>query len=167
MNTLKNTFAILFILILTISCSNNDDSSSAPTTPTADYFFKAKIDGAQYTANALQVVAGITGSSRKTLSVICATSTGNFDFNLNKAGTIETGTYTVGNLDDDIFFNMYYGNMTTTSFAADVCDCDGTLTITAISATEVSGTFSFTAKKAGQCSQPAKVISEGSFKSRM
>lgn len=166
MKTLLKIFAILFISLVTISCSNDDDNSSVPT-PTTDYFFKAKIDGVQYTANAIQVIAGITGSSRKTLSVICATSTGSFEFNLNKAGAIETGTYTVGNLDDDIFFDMYYGNMTTTSFAADVCDCDGTLTITAISPTEVSGTFSFTAKKAGQCSQPAKVISEGSFKSRM
>lgn len=166
MKTLKNTFVLLFISLLTISCSNDDDDSSVPT-PTTDYFFKAKIDGVQYTANAIQVIAGITGSSRKTLSVICATSTGNFDFNLNKVGEIETGTYVVGNLDDNIFFDMYYGNMTTTSFAADVCDCDGTLTITAISATEVSGTFSFTAKKAGQCDQPAKVITEGSFRCRI
>jgi Family of unknown function (DUF6252) len=166
MKTQLKTFAILFISLITISCSNDDDNTGT-STPTQDYFFKAKIDGVQYTANSMQVIAGITGSSSKTLSILCATSTGSFDFNLNKVGTIETGTYTVGNLDDDIFFDMYYGNMTTTSFAADVCDCDGTLTITAISATEVSGTFSFTAKKAGQCSQPAKVISEGSFKSRM
>lgn len=43
MKTLKNTFAILFLTILTFSCSNNDDAPAPPAQnqpPGSDYFLE-------------------------------------------------------------------------------------------------------------------------------
>ena len=53
MKTIIKTIAILFVSILTFSCSNDDDDVAAQNqTPTTDYFLKAKIDGVQYQTDA-------------------------------------------------------------------------------------------------------------------
>ena len=162
MKTLKTTFAILIITLFSISCSKSDDSST-PTTPAADYFLKAKIDGVQYQTDAAFRVLASTDIETITITSVLADNQ-NFELEIYNFLGIGTYTYPVDNM------SLLYGDASseTAIWRNDVCpSTTGTVTITAISTTEVSGTFSFTGKRTGNCAEAPKVITEGSFKSKI
>jgi hypothetical protein len=164
MKTLKQTLAILFILLLTSSCSNNDDDpqTTIPQT-TADYFLKAKVNGVQYTATSAQTNATKIGSgATTTITINSSVASKNFKFTL--IGTPATGTFTLN-------YNSSNGEMgyveSSLNYSTLICpDNTGTLIITAVSNTEIEGTFNFVAKSSTICSDAAKTITEGSFKSK-
>lgn len=162
MKTILKTIAILFITSLTISCGSNDN----PATPTSNYFLKAKIDGVQYqTDAALRVLSNSSADRIQITSVL----SDNRSFELQIDRPTGIGTYSVPTPSGvNYVLRMQYSDATsaTSVWRTDACSAtSGTLTITALSATEISGTFSFVGKRTGSCSDPAKVITEGSFKS--
>lgn len=165
MKILKKIFAILFISIVTISCNNNDDNSETPT-PTANYFLKAKIDGVQYETDAAFRVLSTDDNDRITITSVLSD---NRNFKLQIDRPIGIGTYSYpAPSSEEYVLRLEYGDATaaTALWRTGACSgTTGTLTITALSATEVSGTFSFTGKRTSFCSDPAKLITEGSFKS--
>ena len=169
MKTIIKTIAILFVSILTFSCSNDDDDVAAQNqTPTTDYFLKAKIDGVQYqTDAAFRVLTSTSNDKIKITSVL----SDNRNFELQIDRPIGTGTYNYpAPSTEEYVLRMEYGDATSSTalWRTGACSATtGTLTITALSATEVSGTFSFTGKRTSFCSDPAKLITEGSFKSQI
>jgi hypothetical protein len=165
MKTLLKIFATLFISLLTISCSNDDDDSSVPT-PTTDYFFKAKIDGVQYETDAAFRVLSNSSADRIKITSILSDNR-NFELQIDRPTGIGTYTYPMPS-GVDYVLRMEYGDATSATALWRTGACSGTtgtLTITALSATEISGNFSFTGKRTSFCSDPAKLITEGSFKS--
>lgn len=169
MKTIKQFFAILIITLLTISCSHSDSNSSATPTPSAtDYFLKAKIDGVQYTADASHVIGGETtgGSGRITINSIGSNQS--FIFTIDYPTASGTGTYSRPVPSGMSYILRLEYDEAGSGYLSGDCGTTGTLVITAISATEVSGTFSFIGKKGLNCAVPSnKVITEGSFKVRI
>ena len=161
----KNTFALLLVAILTFSCGNNDEPNPTNPATTFDYFLKAKVDGVQYDAGPGRVLAAKT-TDRLTIS---STMPDNRNFELIINRPTGTGTYTYPEPSGaDYSIRMSYSEATSATSIWRVNSCSaatGTLTISTLSTTEVSGTFSFTGKRTSFCSDPAKIITEGSFKS--
>ena len=170
MKTIKTTFAILIITIFTFSCSNNDEvlSPAQNQPPASNYFFKAKIDGVQYTASAAHVLAG-SSTDRITITSVISDNR-NFELQISRPTGLGTYNYPLPS-GSDYVLRMSYGDASSATAIWRTGTCasttSGTLTITAISATEISGTFSFTGKRTSFCSDPAKQITEGSFKSQI
>ena len=158
-------FAILIITLLSFSCSKSDDSST-PATPTADYFLKAKIDGVQYQTDAAYRVLASNTDDRITITSILSDGR-NFEIIVDYP--TGTGDYSFpAPITSSYFGSLKYGDTSATNAIWGTNGCPGTtgtLTITALSMTEISGTFSFTGKKTGNCADAPKVITEGSFKS--
>ncbi len=169
MKLLIKTFRILFISLLTLSCSNNDDAPTQNQLPaTTDYFLKAKIDGVQYQTDAsFRVLSSSSADRIKITSVL----SDNRNFELQIDRPTGTGIYTYPmSLGADYVLRMEYGDATaaTAIWRTGACSgTTGTITITALSASEISGTFSFSGKRTSFCSDAGKVISEGSFKSQI
>ncbi len=166
MKIMKRTFAILTLALVTFSCSKDDAPAIPLLPPTADYFLKAKIDGNQYQTDApFRVLAG-RNDDRLTINSVLAD---NRNFELKISGVITAGTYNYPAApSDDYSLSLSYddGSSASSIWRTGVCTgTTGTLTITSYSATEVSGTFSFTGKRTGSCADAAKSITEGSFKS--
>jgi Family of unknown function (DUF6252) len=168
MKTIKTTFAILFIAILSFSCSNNDESPAPAQSqqPTTDYYLKAKIDGVQYQTDAAFRVLSNNINDRITIASVLSDNR-NFELQIDRP--IGTGTYNYpAPTTEEYVLRMEYGDATaaTALWRTGACTgTTGTLTITTLSATEISGTFSFTGKRTSFCADPAKLITEGSFKS--
>jgi Family of unknown function (DUF6252) len=164
MKTILKTIAILFITSLTISCSSNDNPATPP--PTSNYFLKAKIDGVQYQTDAAFRVLSNSSVDRIQITSVLSDNR-SFELQIDRPTGI--GTYSVPTPSGvNYVLRMQYSDATsaTSVWRTDACSgTTGTLTITALSATEISGTFSFVGKRTGSCSDPAKVITEGSFKS--
>ena len=167
MKILKNTFALLLVTILTFSCGNDDAPPPAQNQPpaTSDYFFKAKVDGVQFEAIAPRVLANNT-NNRITITSILPNDR-NFELQIDRPTGIGTYAYPMPS-GADYVLRLEYGDATAATAIWRTAACSGTtgtLTITALSATEVSGTFSFTGKRTSFCTDAAKIITEGSFKS--
>ena len=170
MKIIQNTSALLLVTLITFSCSGDDEGPSPAQnhTPVSDYFFKAKIDGVQYTASAAQVLSGSSTDKITIGSVI----SDNRNFELQIVRPTGLGTYNYpAPATADYVLRMSYGDASSTTAIWRIGTCasttSGALTITALSATEISGTFSFTGKRTSSCSDPAKEITEGSFKSQI
>jgi hypothetical protein len=164
MKTLLKTFAILFISLITISCSNSNNDTSNPQnpTPSSDYFFKAKIDGVTYNHTGPSVAASpkSNGGIRILSSIV---GVGSFNFEIDNVRT--AGTYPSSSVGGAPFARMSYGDGTGASFAPGFCGNTGQLIITSRTATEVVGTFTLTVTPlSGTCPRPTKVITEGSFR---
>ncbi|WP_310556154.1 hypothetical protein [Flavobacterium sp.] len=165
MKTLKNTFVILLIAVLAFSCGNDDAPAPAPT-PTFDYFLRAKVDGVQYQTDAAFRVLSNNNNDRITITSVLADNR-NFKIQIDRPIGTVTYSYPAPSTEEYVL-RMEYGDASSATALWRTGTCSGTtgtLTITALSATEISGTFSFTGKRTGFCSDPAKVITEGSFKS--
>jgi hypothetical protein len=167
MKSLKNTFSILSIVFLTFACSkNNDEAPAQNQPPTSEYFLKAKIDGVQYQTDASFRVLSNNNNDRITITSVIADNR-NFKIQIDRPIGTVTYSYPAPSTEEYVL-RMEYGHATSATALWRTGTCSGTtgtLTITALSATEISGTFSFTGKRTGFCSDPAKVITEGSFKS--
>ena len=170
MKIIQNTFALLLVTLITFSCSSGDEgpSPAQTQTPASNYFFKAKIDGVQYTASAAQV---LSGSSTDKITVTSVTSD-NRNFELQIVRPTGLGIYIYpAPATANYVLRMSYGDASSATAIWKIGTCasttSGNVTITALSATEISGTFSFTGKRTSSCSDPAKQIAEGSFKSQI
>ena len=165
MKTLKTKIAILFIILLTFSCGNDDEPNPANPITTFDYFLKAKIDGVQYDAVPGQVLAA-NNTDRLTISSAIPDNR-NFELIIIRPTGIGTYTYPAPAAADYVI-RMSYSDASSATSIWIVNSCSaatGTITISALSTTEVSGTFSFTGKRTSFCTDAAKIITEGSFKS--
>jgi heat shock protein HslJ len=159
MKTIKNTFAIFMITLLTISCSKSDDT--AMPTPSNDNFIKAKIDGVDCMVTGNAATGAQNSIAFDFRSDISGGGTG-MDFSI--LGQANVGTYnftysnvsTVGRLNYRLNNDIYSSGICNTS--------SGTLTITAKNGKTIEGTFSFTGKKILGCAQAQKTITNGSFK---
>lgn len=172
MKLLKNIFAILLVTLFTVSCGGDDDNETSQTTPTpiaptTGAFMKAKIDGVDYNADAIRVLAGFT-TDKITVSSVLADNR-NFEIVLNYI--TEAGTYTIPTPADKAYsLKLVYGegNVSSSLFSAGACTgTTGTLVITSLTGGKIAGTFSFTAKKAGGCSAAPRAITEGSFRAQL
>ncbi len=165
MKTLKNTFAILIIALIAISCNNNDDApapSAQNQPPGSEYFFRANVAGVAYNHNGITAAATpkSNGGIRIASSII---GVGSFDFEIDNVRT--AGTFPSSTVGGVPFVRMSYGNGTGPVFSPGACGTTGQLIITSRTATEVVGTFSMTVTPSnGVCPRPTTVITEGSFR---
>ncbi len=164
MKTLKNTFAILFITILILSCSNSDDETPQNQTPVgSDYFFRAKVNAVVYDATSAQTNATKIGSGATT-TITINSAVGGKSFKFTLIGTPATGSFPLNYESSNGDLGYVENSM---NYSTLICpDNSGILTITALNSTSIEGTFSFVAKSSTICSDLAKTVTEGSFKSR-
>jgi len=156
MKNIKTIFAILFIALATISCSNDDDSSEPIT---EGYFFKAKIDGVQFSATIPEFGASKSGN---TITIACVQGIHKFQLKINNLIDNGVGTYTIPATTANSI-NLTYENDVVVYMSGN-CSTTGILTITSVTANEISGTFSYFGGNSDDCSLPQKNITEGSFK---
>jgi hypothetical protein len=167
MKTLKKTFTLLITILFTISCSKSDNSSETPATSNSDYFFNATVDGGTpFQAKGAQVLAGKTISATPRITITSSIAgVGNFQIILDNP--VGVSTYNIGTVGYTLKFEHGVAGESTGYSSYSCSGLSGTLNITALSDTEISGTFSFTAKKGGSCGVAAKQITNGSFKSKL
>ena len=159
---------ILFITIFTISCGGSDD---APSPPVTDYFMRAKIDGVQFEALAPRILAGRT-ADRITITAALP-DLRNFEIYIDDYPSNPVGSYTIPATSGTTYSaSLRFGDGTSIFSAVSCCGLEcaigtrGNLEITSISATEISGTFSFIGTQtSGTCPRLKKIVTEGSFKS--
>lgn len=177
MRTIKHfSFAIVLALTTILSsCSSSDSGSgggfSGPATGT---FVKANAAGSNFLAEGNLATGGFNSGN---LVLQGTTMTGkSIDIQLYAVdGTLETGTYNVNstNTDDNHVGSLTFVDVNISTFAVATyssmnCDnANGTITITAVDATKIEGTFSFTGKEVKQdesCNGATKSITNGSFR---
>jgi hypothetical protein len=158
MKKIKTIFAILFIVLLTISCSNDDDSS---TQTIEGYFFKAKINGNPFSATIPEFGASKSGNI---ITIACVQGIHKFQLKITNPIDNGVGAYTIPTTSNTII--LTYENDVVVYISGN-CSTTGNLNITAIENNqigEISGTFSFTAGNSDDCALPQINITEGSFK---
>ncbi len=163
MKSLFKTFAFLLVAILTFSCSKDEETPAIAGQPTTNTnFIRATIDGVAYEAPVTQIMAdqntvawnfrsdivgGVSGIGLD-FSVIGQASLGTYSFNTTNVSTVGRLNYKSP--------DIYSTGICTGSI--------GTLTITAKNGSTIEGTFSFTGKTFLGCSNPAKSITNGTFR---
>lgn len=155
--------AILLITIFTISCSNNDDDNSTTPTPApSNSFIRCKIDGVAYEAPVANILADQNEVAWNFRSDISGGVSGvGLDFSIN--GQAAVGTYTFNTTNVTTVGRLNYRSPDI--YSSGICTgSNGSLTITAKNGNAIEGTFSFTGKTFLGCSNPAKSITEGTFK---
>ncbi|GEM_PF-3417109 len=170
MKNLKNTIVkvmlvafTIFSISLTTSCSSDDETPQNQTPVGSDYFFRAKVNTVSYDATAAQTNATKIGSGATT-TITINSAIGGKSFKFTLIGTPATGTYPLD-------YNSSNGDLgyveSSLNYSTLICpDNSGTLTITTLNSTSIEGTFNFVVKSSTICSDAAKTITEGSFKSR-
>jgi hypothetical protein len=132
------------------------DCKNEATGPTADTMF-ATIDGASWSA------ATITGTLEGDRLTIRGESTGGESIEITTVATM-TGTQTIGGFAGDHLTFVLTDQLTTRSWRAFTANGSGTLTLTRLSATRVSGTFSFTSLPTpGSTASGNRVAASGTF----
>ena len=162
MKTIKTTFAIFTILIFAIACSSSDDNPLLEPQPTANDFLMARVNGEQYNATGILVTASRKSNGGVQIFTTIATGT-QFQIHLDNVAAI--GTYPTTSVAGSPFSRMaVVTGSPATIYEAGECGTSGILTITSISSTQISGTFSFTGTTIGSaCPRPTVTITEGSF----
>lgn len=162
MKTLQKIFVILFISLLTISCSNDDDNSTTPTPTPSTSFIRCKIDGVAYEAPVANILADQNSVAWNFRSDISDGVSGiGLDFSIN--GQAAVGTYTFNTTNVTTVGRLNYRSPDI--YSSGICTgSNGILTITAKNGNTIEGTFSFTGKTFLGCANPAKSITEGTFR---
>lgn len=165
MKTIKTTFAIFTILIFGIACSSDSSSGDNPLLqpqPTAADFLMAKVNGTPYNANGFQVTA--SRKSNGGVQIFSTLGTGT-QFQIHVDNVAAVGSYPTTSTAGNPFSRMaVVTGSPAVLYEAGECGTSGLLTITSISATAISGTFSFTGTTIGStCPRPTVTITEGSF----
>jgi hypothetical protein len=163
--TFRNTFAILIMTLLSMSCSNSDDNpipNPTPTPTSSANFLRCKIDGVAYEAPIANIIADQNTVAWNIRSDISGGASGvGFDFSIK--GQAAVGTYTFNMSNAPAVGRLNYKSPDI--YSSGICSTsNGTLTITAKNGKTIEGTFSFSGKAFLGCSNPAKVITEGTFK---
>lgn len=162
MKTLKNTFAILLIALLSISCSNDDDNPADTTTPVVvnDNYIRCNIDGIAYAVSGAAVTGAQNSLAFDFRSDISSSGIG-MDFSI--LGQAAVGTYSPNYSNASAVGRLNYRSPDI--YSSGICSTSsGTLTITAKNGKTIEGTFSFTGKKIAGCTSAAKTITNGTFK---
>lgn len=152
--------AITFLSISIIaSCSKEDAPAPTNPLPTANTnFIRALIDGVAYEATGAQV----TTLSDATAFNINSDASGT-GFALSIMGVPSVGSYSLTNSNGSTVGQLRYKSPDL--YLTAKCSGSGTLTITAKNGNIIEGTFSFTGYKfIGLCSEPTKLITNGTFK---
>lgn len=150
----KTVLFLLFITIVSSSCSSDDDSN-----PGQDgYYLTAKVDGADYSTDFVTISAFQDNTDIYLISGVGEESS--FGFSLESPVSI--GTFSATTSEDIVLFYQVINPYAVWS-ATEVAG-SGTITITENSASYVKGTFSFTG--ANPADDTLKVITEGKFKAQ-
>lgn len=152
MKTLILLVACCFVVLT--GCSSSDNS----TNTTSTYSMKAKIDGAAFDATAL--VSGVY--THNSLTVIGKASDGR-QISLVFSGPAAGKTYTMTDAGESGATLMMSATVTDSYFAGNGVGT-GSITITAFSSTEASGTFTFSCING---SMGTKSVTEGTFKVKL
>jgi hypothetical protein len=162
MKTLQKIFVILFISLLTISCSNDDDNSTTTTPTPSTSYIRCKIDGVAYEAPVANILADQNSVAWNFRSDISDGVSGiGLDFSVN--GQAAVGTYTFNTTNVTTVGRLNYRSPDI--YSSGICTgSNGILTITAKNGNTIEGTFSFTGKTFLGCANPAKSITEGTFR---
>lgn len=155
MKNLKIICALLFTTFTFLSCSSDDNSS----TVTEGYFFKAKIDGASFSANVPEFGASKTGN---VITIACVQGIHKFQLKINNILDDGVGTYTIPASTANTIVLTYENDVVV--YESGICGSAGSLTITSINSNVITGTFTFSADNTDDCTQPQKNITQGSFR---
>ncbi len=163
MKTLKNTFVILLITLLSISCSNNDNNPAVTTQPPVvinDNYIRCNIDGVAYAVSG----AAITGAQNSiAFDFRSDISGGGIGMDFSLSGQAAVGTYSPNYLNASATGRLNYRSPDI--YSSGICSTSsGTLIITTKNGKTIEGTFSFTGKKIAGCTSAAKTITNGTFK---
>ena len=170
MKNLK-TLAILLVSVIITSCSKSDEPepTPAPLPATNGSFIRATVDGVAFTSAIFGVETTVvnrvgTGSSR--LITLLGGNAIVSTMNIAIEGVTAPGTYVINSTSSNSFNALDYTITSPTAvFSAGNCTgSSGTIVVTAIDATKIEGTFSFTGKNSENCAAPAKNITAGSFR---
>ena len=161
----KNTFAILIMTLLSMSCSNSDDNPTPNPTPSptaSTNFLRCKIDGIAYEASITNILADQNTVAWNFRTDIAGGVSGiGLDFSVN--GQAAVGTYNFNTTNVTTIGRLNYRSPDI--YSSGICTgSNGTLTITAKNGKTIEGTFSFTGKKIAACTNAAKTITDGTFK---
>ncbi len=159
---MKTIFKSIFAVIaaLTISCSSDDNGSGG----NSGFFLTAKVNGQNYSSFVTPTAVSVAGM----LMIQSSASSGN-SIQIQVANYTGIGTYTSGNNDlTDGYINYLLLGSTPTSFQTFTSvRGTGTVEITEVTETSISGTFSATAPENIPGSTNQVSITEGSFKAEL
>ena len=190
MKTIKKLSLAVAIMVATIfsSCSKTDPTPAPATTATPNGLITCKINGVAFTTapiagqavplvSATRVGAGglnlitITGQSAANITASAAGAAGSFDtITISLSGVTAPGTYQV-NSDNTLSYIYSLPNpsgpiaISTGYVSGDCSGTLGTIKVTSLTATQIEGTFMFTAKKENTC-DVLKTITEGNFSAK-
>ena len=168
---MKNYLSTLSVILLGLfigftSCSSDDDGG--PDANTSAGTISAKIDGNSFQSQQLLSRATQVEVGAATSIILQGTDNSGKGFNLNITGFTGTGTYEIGGVNSIfVIANYVEGNPTnplaTQTWTApyDNDDLRGTIIFTEATATNVKGTFAFTAKNPNDNS--VINVTEGAF----
>lgn len=141
------------------SCDKDDDNNNTVMPVAGDFFLKAKVNGADYNNSAYFAPSATINNG--VLNIQSSGDTGN-SVQIQVQNYDEEGTYTSGNND---LSRGYINYMTLTPFKTYTSvRGTGTVTITEVTDTSISGTFSATAPENSETSTASVTITEGQFK---
>jgi hypothetical protein len=154
---------VLLAAIALSGCGGDDDNPAGPGGTTGP--MSAKIDGAAWAANVpyatAQAVASLPGAF-----IISGTSVGTggggLSILLSLYNVDGPGTYALG-AGQTVFGGIASIGETTGGWGTPLTGAAGTVTITALSATQIAGTFSFTADASVGGATGTRVVTEGQF----
>ena len=144
-------------MVILGACSKKDDGGSTPATTYATTW---TADGKNYSGTG---TGTLNGNTLLITAVQSSSSTENYSIGLTVPATV--GTYNLANTTSSATYIATTGG-TTTSYAASpaLSGTSGTVTVSTLSATEIIGTFSFTASTLpGSGTTATKAVSNGKF----
>jgi len=155
---MTRVFSVLFALgtLILSGCSSSDSTTNPPG---ATYYVTAKIDGADFSTSGGTAVGFMTsGTLTVTGNITTAGTTRQISFVLDDAAAGKS--YNMATNTDDSGVVLMMGTLPTDSYLAGQGFGSGTIAITSMSGSEVSGTFSFVASNGVS----TKTVTGGSFK---
>jgi len=164
MKTLKSISKMMLLtaVFAFVSCSKDDDNNTPVIPPAGNYFVKAKVDTGDY-ANSPYVTPAATFNAG-TMMIQSSGATGNAMQiqipNYNGVGVYNSGNNNLSN--GYINFSKMGSGFTYKTYTS--VRGSGTVEITAVTATEIEGTFSAYAPENQDGWTTAVEISEGTFK---
>jgi hypothetical protein len=161
--TLGKTLCMAAALFILNSCSHDDDNAPAPYVPAANSsYVKGTVEGTAFSS--LVASCSRTGSGADGFITILGGDTSANSLTVVLAGVTATGTYDVNNTTNSVL-NYTPGSGGIAYSTGECSAASGTITVTAIDATHVEGTFSFVGKDTENCDTGAtKTVSNGTFK---
>jgi hypothetical protein len=166
MKTFQTSLRSIFVaasLILLASCSKDDAPvNNIPVVPANSSYVRGTVAGAAYSS--LIASCSVAGSGTDRIITILGGDMGANSLTVVLYGIDAPGSYSVNNTTNSVL--NYSPGSGGVAYSTGECDAaSGTITITAIDATHVEGTFSFTGKDTENCDTGAtKTVTNGTFK---